>query len=111
MIWHAESEFDLEMHEKKHVATVNESEVSSSESSISDVEVGPKSSSYKTHILSSFSEGLALALGFAALGTGVRKLFVEAAYTGSYVRFALLATLPFSLWAGLVSASCRYMLC
>jgi len=106
MIWHAESEFDLEMHEKKDAATIHESEVdSSSHSSMDDVEVGPKPSSYKTHIISCFSEGLALALGFTALGTGVRKLFVEAAYTGSYIRFALLITLPFSLWAGLVSRS------
>lgn len=103
MIWHAETEFDLEMNEKKGTATINESEVDSSDSSVHDSEVGPKPSSYKTHILSSFSEGLALALGFAALGTGVKKLFIEAAYTGSYIRFALLVTLPFSLWAGLVS--------
>jgi len=103
MIWHAETEFDLEMHEKKGAATINESEVDSSDSSTHDSEVGPKPSSYKTHILSSFSEGLALALGFAALGSGVKKLFIEAAYTGSYIRFALLVTLPFSLWAGLVS--------
>jgi len=103
MIWHAETEFDLEMHEKKGAATINESEVDSSDSSITDSESGPKPSSYKTHILSSFSEGLALALAFAAMGTGVNKLFIEAAWTGSYTRFALLVTLPFSLWAGLVS--------
>ena len=102
LIWQAERDEDLD--EKKGISTINEKEIDSSSGSLSDVESGSTpTKTYKTKLLQPFAEGIAVGLAFWSIGQGVKTLLVEIAWDQSYVRLALLVTLPLSLWVAIVS--------
>jgi len=103
MIWKAEAEGDL-TESKKLQSTVMVNELPSESSSTHEDETEPSTKpSYKVNLTLPLLVATAICLVTTVMGDFFAKLLEEAAWDGSYTRFALVVVIPLLSFLALVS--------